>query len=184
MSIGISIAQAALRLSNKMVLADPAQVLVRRSKNSAGMFLAVSCIKISYNPLQHQILDDDLVNFLSRVLAWTSWPKIFYTSLWNELVDAWSCTGPCWELLTKPCWNPRLYFFLTNISTRPRTKFLCTIGTSKYELGTHNLRDALHSVEAWGPKSRIWLYKMGTPNPPPGHFAGVHARPLFRETII
>ena len=53
----------ALRLSNKMVLADPAQVLVRRSKNSAGMFLAVSCIKISYNPLQHQILDDDLVNF-------------------------------------------------------------------------------------------------------------------------
>ena len=63
MSIGISIAQAALRLSNKMVLADPAQVLVRRSKNSAGMFLAVSCIKISYNPLQHQILDDDLVNF-------------------------------------------------------------------------------------------------------------------------
>ena len=23
-----------------------------------------------------------------------------------------------------------------------------------------------HSVEAWGAKSQIWLYKMGTPNPP------------------
>ena len=29
-----------------------------------------------------------------------------------------------------------------------------------------------HSVEVWGPKSQVWLYKMGTPNPPPGHFLG------------
>ena len=29
-----------------------------------------------------------------------------------------------------------------------------------------------HSVEAWGPKSQIWLYKMAT-QPPPGHLLGV-----------
>ena len=27
-----------------------------------------------------------------------------------------------------------------------------------------------HSVEAWGAKSQIWLYKMGTPNPPRSFF--------------
>ena len=27
-------------------------------------------------------------------------------------------------------------------------------------------------VEVWGPKSQVWLYKMGTPNPPSGHFLG------------
>jgi hypothetical protein len=100
MSIGISIAQAALRLSNKMVLADPAQVLVRRSKNSAGMFLAVSCIKISYNPLQHQILDDDLVNFPQGSWREHLGQKFFTrpcgTSLWmRDLVQV--RVGSCWR---------------------------------------------------------------------------------------
>ena len=29
-----------------------------------------------------------------------------------------------------------------------------------------------HSVEVWGPKSQVWLYKMGTPNPPRSFFRG------------
>ena len=29
-----------------------------------------------------------------------------------------------------------------------------------------------HSVEVWGPKSKIWLYKIGTPNPPQVIFWG------------
>ena len=29
-----------------------------------------------------------------------------------------------------------------------------------------------HSVEVWGPKSQVWLYKMGTPNPPRSFFGG------------
>ena len=27
-------------------------------------------------------------------------------------------------------------------------------------------------VEVWGPKSQVWLYKMGTPNPPRSFFGG------------
>ena len=30
-----------------------------------------------------------------------------------------------------------------------------------------------HSVEIWGPQSQVWLYKMGTPNPPMSFFGGI-----------
>ena len=30
-----------------------------------------------------------------------------------------------------------------------------------------------HSVRAWGPKNQIWLYRMGTPNPPSVIFGGI-----------
>ena len=32
------------------------------------------------------------------------------------------------------------------------------------------LTDTVISVEVWGPKSQVWLYKMGTPNPPRSFF--------------
>ena len=30
-----------------------------------------------------------------------------------------------------------------------------------------------HSVRAWGPQKQIWLYRMGTPNPPSAIFGGI-----------
>jgi len=36
-----------------------------------------------------------------------------------------------------------------------------------------DLRQVPHSVEVWGPKSQIWLNKMGTPNPPRSFFGGI-----------
>ena len=38
-----------------------------------------------------------------------------------------------------------------------------------------------HSVEVWGPKSKIWLYKIGTPNPPRSFFGGMVMLPNWGE---
>ena len=37
-------------------------------------------------------------------------------------------------------------------------------------LDAWDLTDTVISVEVWGPKSQVWLYKMGTPNPPRSFF--------------
>jgi hypothetical protein len=39
-------------------------------------------------------------------------------------------------------------------------------------------------VEVWGPKSQVWLYKMGTPNPPRSFFGGILYVYIYMRGIL